>query len=661
MSELKSIALVLLFTCVATLVQAQEGTLIILKSKTIMWGKQEMPVNLNKVHVGTLPSNTKLELKLKSGRYVLQAQAPMGSNETNVDIRANETTYMNAFVFVVGNPDIVNTNLVPLSEKKAAKMLAKFTDANITIEGTGALNNFAPNTMEAVTPAPAATASNSTSQGGFMAALAQATGAEGTPQISSPEVAATSPPAGTVSNTNLDGTPKTEEQLKQEAVDGFVDGLGEVNIEEIIANNKRQKELVAIGDLYDFTVASEGEAVSKESTYSALDSEVPPKLEKEFPNLKYRRSSVYTLIINDESRPAYGHILSAFGDSELPEKFNNHNVGSYLIDGEGGSREEEAQIANINAYIEQNQVAKKMVAKWFNRSANGGFNMDLISKRGFYNATDLDVNLARNSSRGVALLADAGEELLKNSFVLVNDYNFTNKEEVAKKIGGVAKFAAMTAAASGNEDLADGLNTVAKVVDFVGKGFVIRTRTYLYQMEWNDDIANQFYSQYWTSDDNLNASRVNAFNSSDIFKLKLVGYQAATADLQSTKATTKTDAELIRIATVKAQNKAISKLEKTYEQFRTKTPLNSVEPLSAKIGLKEGVSKGDKFEVLEQVLDKDGRTQYKKKGVIVVDEKKIWNNTFGADEEGGQQDITATYFKGNSKGMYEGMLIRQIN
>ncbi len=659
MKPIKQLAMSLvLLTSMSFSLSAQEGTLMILKTKTMLWGKQEMPVHLNKVHVGTLPSDTKLELKLKPGRYVLQSQSPMGSNEVNVDITDGATTYISATVFVVGNPSIVNTNLAVVSENEGKRLMSKMTDANHTIEGAGSYNQFTPNTMEAAAPPEPAQTTAATGAGGgkLMAALMQASGAA--PAAATPPAQSNAAP----SKTNPDGTPKTEEQLKQEAVDGFTAGLDPINIKEVIANNSRQKELVAIGDLYDFSSTDEGESETKQSTYSAMDFEAPPKLEKEFPNLKYRRSSVYTLIVNDTTRAGYGHILSAFGDSKLPEKFNNHNVGEYLIEGEGGSREEEAQIANINAYLEENQVAKKMVAKWFNRSASGGFNMDLIAQRGFYNATELDVTLAKSSQRGLALLADAGEELIKNSFVLVNDYNFTNKEEVAKKVGGAMKLGAFVAAASGNDQLADGLKTASEVVDFVGKGFVIRTRTYLYQLEWNEDVANQFYNQHWTTDDNLDGSKVNAFNASDIFKLKLVGYQTATADLQSTKATTKTDAELIRIATVKAQDKAVAKLEKTYEQFRTKTPLYSVEPLAAKIGLKEDIQKNDKFEVLEQVIDKDGKTEYKKIGIIVVDGSNIWDNTFGADEDpAAQQGVTYTTFKGNNKGMYEGMLIRQIN
>lgn len=133
-------------------------------------------------------------------------------------------------------------------------------------------------------------------------------------------------------------------------------------------------------------------------------------------------------------------------------------------------------------------------------------------------------------------------------------------------------------------------------------------------------------------------------------------------NLQSTIFTSKTNEELIEIATIRAVDKNISKLQRTFEDFRVKTPLLSGDPIKAKIGLKEGLEKGDKFEVLEQVLDEDGRTSYKRIGTIKVDKKHIWDNTFMAEEaENAEQTEDFTLFKGNSNKYASGMLIRQIN
>lgn len=378
--------------------------------------------------------------------------------------------------------------------------------------------------------------------------------------------------------------------------------------------------------------------------------------------LKYRRSSLYTMMINDTIREHYGVIRDAFGNFGLSEKFNDHNIGPYLIDTQGKEKEEE-RLETITEYLAENGVARDLVAKWFNRDASGTFNMDLVASRGSYNASDLEVMVAQDSKRGAALLADAGEELIGNTFIIVNDYKYVNKEEVAQKASGILNAISDVASIAGYDEVALAASAVSLGTSAVGKGYVVKTTSYLYRLEWNDEIANTFYSSLWVDKESYDENKVAAFNTSDLFKLKVVGLESAWADLQSSVFTQKSGEDLIRIATVKATHKAISKLQRKFEEFRTKSPLLSGDPIAAKIGLKEGLEKGDKFEVLEQVIDKDGRTTYKRVGKIKVDKNHIWNNSFLAEEteEELAQEEEYTLFKGPEGKYYSGMLIRQIN
>ena len=405
----------------------------------------------------------------------------------------------------------------------------------------------------------------------------------------------------------------------------------------------------------------------------------------------YRRSSLYPFMIVEQSRKYADVIQKTFFESPIPDKFNDHILESRSIENsipeELKKRDEKinAQQENIYNFLNTNNIAKEMVAKWFNRKDNGSFDMNLIAERGSYNATEMDVELAKSSKRGMALLADAGEELIRNTFVVVNDFDYVSKEEVANKIKGglglLREVALLVEEVNNdetdenNEEGEEEETTSARIaaidvadvsLTVVGKGYVVRTTSYLYQLEWNDSVAAVFYNDYWIDESSSDESRKQAFENSDIFKLKLIGHEVAWADLQSTVFTQKSEEELITIATVRAIDAVIAKLQRKYEVFRTKTPLYKADPLSAKIGLKEGLEKGDRFEVLEQVMDKDGRTRYKRKGVVKVDKKHIWDNRHMAGEgpeestENSDSQLGYTLFKGSGK-YYEGMLIRQIN
>lgn len=382
-------------------------------------------------------------------------------------------------------------------------------------------------------------------------------------------------------------------------------------------------------------------------------------------DLVYRRSSLYTLMISDENKAHQEVIQNSFINYPIPEKFNSHSLEKRTIPktiNDSVSKKElyVLQQQAITDFLTTNDVAKFMVSKWFNRSEEGGFNMNLISERGHYNATDLDVKIARNSERGTALIADAGEELIKNTFVVINNFKYTNKEEVAKKTNSILSAVSSAASQAGASDLSLAVDTAAEGVDILGKGYVIKTDSYLYQLVWNDEIASIFYNDYWTEDGHIDTTRVNAFNSSNIFKLEYIGMESAWADLQSTKYTTQSEEDLITVATLKASDAVIAKLQRTYEVFRTKTPLLSGDPIAAKIGLKEGLEKGDKYEVLEQIINKEGKTEYKQIGIIKVEKNLIWDNRFMATDEN-ESELEYTTFKGSKNKYFQGMLIRQIN
>jgi len=382
--------------------------------------------------------------------------------------------------------------------------------------------------------------------------------------------------------------------------------------------------------------------------------------QEENTDVVYRRSSLFTLMVSDKHREYADVIKETFNTAEIPEKFNNHNIDLRTIkksyhDSDSKEDKKESQKNANQEFFSTNNIAKLLVAKWFNRSNKGGFDMNLISERGLYNASELDVKIAKNSERGLALLADAGEELIKNTFVLVNDFKYISKEEVAEKAKTGLAFASGLVSSS-----SFGSKVANSALDIAGKGYVIKTTSYLYKLVWNEETAAVFYNDHWIDDEHIDYNRKKAFEQSDVFKLELVGTEVAWADLQATSYTQKSEEELVATATVKAIDAVIAKLQRKYEVFRTKTPLLSGNPLSAKIGLKEGLEGGDKYEVLEQTIDKNGKTFYKRKGVIKVDKKQIWDNKFSAEEEHEEEEKEYTLFKGG-KNYYSGMLIRQIN
>lgn len=374
---------------------------------------------------------------------------------------------------------------------------------------------------------------------------------------------------------------------------------------------------------------------------------------KEF-EAKYRRSSLYSVMIDKPDLPYASEIKKNFENSPIPDKFNNHNLTKRIYD-LGDLPTDGSDSPALSA------IARDIVAKWFNRSNKGGFNMNLIKERGFYDASALDVVKAKASKRGLDMLADAGEELIGKTFVLINEFKYTDKAEVAEKASGWLSAIGTIADYAGMSDVSTVTTLTSTGAAVAGKGYIVKSDAHLYQLVWDEETAAIFYNEYWADDKTITPAKKKAFDQSTIFKLKYIGTDTSWSDIQSTVFTSKTDEQLIERATVKAVDRVIVKLQKNHDQFKTKTPLLTVEPLTAKIGLKEGVSKKSSFDVLEQVEDENGKTQYVKVGVVKVDKKHpIWDNTYGAEEDNINSTVDRTYFKKVSgKEFFPGMLLVQ--
>ena len=415
---------------------------------------------------------------------------------------------------------------------------------------------------------------------------------------------------------------------------------------------------------------------------------------------QYRRSSLYTIIIDDDGlmdKSKASVIKKTFTETPLPEKFNDHNLAIRIVnpkdfpvtsseiaavkdtkpEGEDGISKEEKDKAlmlpaTLMKFFNEKHIAQDLIAKWYNRSGSFNsstssfFDMELIKQRGLYDASEFDKQMADKSTRGIAMLADAGEDLINNTFVVAIHFNYINKEEVGKAVASTTAKASNALSGTKLGGIARVANKAVKTTaDVAAKGYTVKATAFLFQLDWTDEVNATFYQDYYNAED------LSEFYESGKFRLKYVGSVSDWSDVQSTAFSKKPEEELVRRAAIRSIDQSIAKLQKKYEPFRIKTPLFTTDPETAHIGMKEGVEEGDRFEVLEKNMDPEsGKVTYKRVGTIKAEKGKVWDNRYAADEEqaedaaqgeGSVQTINATTFSGGNKNMYPGLLIRQIN
>lgn len=415
---------------------------------------------------------------------------------------------------------------------------------------------------------------------------------------------------------------------------------------------------------------------------------------KEDANLlhKYKRSSLYTVLIKHSNTEHDKTISTVFLTIPTPNKFNNHDLEIKTIESSAkkaqkkqSKKRDDTNMADIEAFIQSNDIPRQMVAKWFNRDSEGNMNLGLLSERGLYNAQLADIDEAQNSAYGIMSLGDQGEELIGNTFLLVSDITYADRGERSGIAAGAISLLGGLASAITGIDVTDATDAVATGVNEID-GFGVNITSYLFRLDWNKEMLNSIYSEYWldesVTDETERKTKLDAFNHSDIFKLSYVGSTSATQGLTVSKSFSEKSKDLqMAIACGRALDESILQLQRDFDEFKVNVPILSVnaetKTCEVAIGLKEGINEKSKFDVLMQVEDENGNISYDKIGSIEPIHGKIWDNRYGAieiaeayaadgeTEKGdaeGDVSLTSTSFKiitGADK-IYPGCTIREV-
>ena len=384
---------------------------------------------------------------------------------------------------------------------------------------------------------------------------------------------------------------------------------------------------------------------------------------------RYRRSSLYSILINHSDQKFANEIRNSFGQIPVPDKYNDHELAPkvFQLNGKLKNASSDRENPEITDFLERNQVASRLVGKWFNRDIYTGVcDMDLVKERGLYDATEFDRQMAERSARGKAMLEDAGEELIGHTLVLVNDIRYIDKAQKSALWGGIlAGLGAAAGASLGNANLGRSVTnlsqSVGNIVETI-KGFKVKINTFLYQLVWDDETAAVFYEKQYT--DVPDPAKRDAFNNArGTYRLKYVGKVESNGSTTSFMGVNLDKPEnMVRKACQRAIDENIVDLQTEFEEFRTFTPILTSEPITASIGMKEGVSAKSRFEVLERVEESDGSYSYNRVGVVAPVEDQIWDNRYMAVEEGAKGATLGrtTFKKVSGSTPMAGMLIREI-
>ena len=413
-------------------------------------------------------------------------------------------------------------------------------------------------------------------------------------------------------------------------------------------------------------------------------------------SLEYRRSSLNMLMLNDEVKSGQEKLDNWWSAYPFPNKYNDHRGENSVVDisntvlsheeltkyGAWGdtltgikwaamkllAEDPESGISIVDLgknaegkehglkvpddfaqrpfkilkALEEAGVARNMVAKWFgHNSEENTFSLDLIGERGLYDASLFDVQAASQTVKNERLLKDAGKQLIANSFVTLSNIDFFANEPVAKAILDAAM-----EEANGNPA---GEFAAKKLYEKTKVGYSVVAETFLYQLDWSEKSLQSLYDGW---------SNPNEAIAQGEFSLSLINSQQTLSTVLLAKK--RTMDEVLQEALYRNIDNSFSKLQKQNEVFMPAVPVIGVNPITAPIGMKEGLEGGEKFRVFEMTYDSEsGETKFVEAGIVKVDKKQIWDNQFSLSQSKKEGTPQYTAFKGG-KGVLPGMMIKQI-
>ena len=385
--------------------------------------------------------------------------------------------------------------------------------------------------------------------------------------------------------------------------------------------------------------------------------------------MEYDRSSLTLLMVYHPEDEFGAAIDSAYHAMPFPDKYDDHALGFERIDNSTitgvqkgnkvglikaqygkklNAKDLQKNSQALEDLLNNNHIANYMIAKWFGLYESEVCNTNLIQERGQYNATELDVALATQSARGLAMLSDAGEQLIGNTYVLVNDMTYATAEERAQAakvalsiIGGIFDAVMGT-------DLGRNVAAVGGAIADGFTGFAVKNHSYLFRLNWNEDTAAIFYNEYWMQEPD--PEKLQKFLKDDRFKVNYVAHEYECSEKTVAKGKKVDREKLIKMVCARSIDKNIAALQLQYEDFKVKTPVyeevfnekgKSI-GYAVKIGLKEGITEQSSFQVVRKEVDPEtNKTKYRYVATLKPVKGKIWDNRFMAAEDDDNKDKDA--------------------
>lgn len=304
---------------------------------------------------------------------------------------------------------------------------------------------------------------------------------------------------------------------------------------------------------------------------------------KEVVSDSYNRNSLSVVIIDrGQFGPAINEIIA---NLKISSKFDHNNIVTKRV--RINSETPLATQEHFDALVQNSDLGKEIISFIFNRQSDGLFTTKLIEERGLYNAKDQDI--ADNASSKVDDMSfEWGQNLVNSAYVIFIDFS---KCELTYSDKGVPTYSCAS-------------------------------NTATYKLNCDETVLTDFYTNGYADVSYTAEEQAKAKAAFEKMKFDLV-FQASTLAVGSSSGEDASYAE----AGQSVLDNAIYEYEKSINAWKTTTSVISRHPLAAKIGTKENLKNGDRFQAYAYKENAEGELVSVKRGMVratvIADNAKV--------------------------------------
>lgn len=304
---------------------------------------------------------------------------------------------------------------------------------------------------------------------------------------------------------------------------------------------------------------------------------------KEVVSDSYNRNSLSVVIVD---RGQFGSAINEIiANLEISSKFDHNNIVTkrIRIDSETPLVTQE----HFDALAQNSDIGKEILSFIYDRQSDGLFTTRLIEERGLYNAKDQDI--ADSASAKVDDMSfEWGMGLVNSAYVVFIDFS---ECEVSYSDKGIPSY-------------------------------ICTSNVAAYKLNCDEAVLDDFYTNGYADVSYTPEQQAKAREAFDKMKFDLV-FQTTTSAVGSSTGENASYAK----AGQSVLDNAIYEFEKDIKTWKTTTSIISRHPLAAKIGTKENLKNGDRYQAYTYKENADGELISVKRGMVratvVADNAKV--------------------------------------